>query len=217
MISVFVEFQQLFLQGFLTTLKLLAAIMLTGIPLGVLVGVMGGRYSKVIFHVVQSLKFFTKIVPVLILLFWLHYPFQALLGVVVDPFWTTVLALGFVNMVGVGFLVQSELGLLPRSYSDAAMTLGMNKYEIIRHIELPILLRRMTPGILLNQASILEYTLLASLISVPELFRVSQTINSMIYDPVSVYTIIVFFFMLILLPLHLLIIFLDKKFKVEYA
>jgi len=217
MIEVFLEFHNLLFKGFFTTLKLLGAIMLVGIPLGVLVGVLGGRYSKTVSRFVHGLKFFTKIVPVLVLLFWLHFPLQALLGVVIDPFWTTVFALGFVNMVATAYVVQSELTLLPRSYSDAGMTLGMSKQQVVHHIELPIMFRRIIPDIILNQAAMLEYTLFASLISVSELFRVSQTINSMIYDPIAVYSLLVLFFIAILAPMHLLVLYLGKKYKTQYV
>ncbi len=145
------------------------------------------------------------------MLFWLHYPLQGLLNIVIDPFWTTILALSFVNTIAVGYLVYTELELLPKSYYEAGVTLGLTKKQAITNIELPILKRRISPGILLLQATMLEYTLFASLISVPELFRVSQTINSMVYQPVPIYSLLVLFFMLILIPLHLYINHLQKK------
>jgi len=211
MFKILLEYQNLFLGGFLTTLKLIGIIALIGIPLGILFGVVASRYSNTMKQILKSLKFFTKIVPVLVLLFWLHYPLQGLLNIVIDPFWTTILALSFVNTIAVGYLVYTELELLPKSYYEAGVTLGLTKKQAITNIELPILKRRISPGILLLQATMLEYTLFASLISVPELFRVSQTINSMVYQPVPIYSLLVLFFMLILIPLHLYINHLQKK------
>jgi len=211
MFKILLEYQNLFLGGFLTTLKLIGIIALIGIPLGILFGVVASRYSNTMKQILKSLKFFTKIVPVLVLLFWLHYPLQGLLNIVIDPFWTTILALSFVNTIAVGYLVYTELELLPKSYYEAGVTLGLNKKQAITNIELPILKRRISPGILLLQATMLEYTLFASLISVSELFRVSQTINSMVYQPVPIYSLLVLFFMLILIPLHLYINHLQKK------
>ena len=211
MLNILLEYQNLFLEGFITTLKLLISIALIGIPLGILFGIVAGRYSKTAKSVLKGLKFFTKIVPVLVLLFWLHYPLQSMLGIVIDPFWTTVAALSFVNIIAIAYLVSNELQLLPQSYYEAGVTLGLSKSQSIRHIELPILARRIAPGVLMMQATMLEYTLFASLISVPELFRVSQTINSMVYQPVAVYSLLVIFFMIILIPLHLYINHLQKK------
>lgn len=215
--EILIEYHKLFLQGFVTTLELLGLIVIIGIPFGIVVGAIGARFSKTVAKLVEGLKFFTKVVPVLIFLFWLHYPLQAMLGVVIEPFWTAVFALGFINLVATAHVIQSELELLPNSYSDAGKTLGLSKWQVVKHIEIPIILRRVVPTLLLIQAAMLEYTLLASLISVQELFRVAQSINSMIYDPVSIYTIIVLFFMVILIPLHLLIGYLSKRYKIQYA
>ncbi len=216
MIDILIEYHYLFIQGFLTTIKLLLLIMVIGIPFGVLLGVLGGRYSKSVSLGVSGLKFFTKIIPVLVLLFWLHFPLQSILGIVVDPFWTTVLALSFVNIVAVAFIVQSELKLLPVAYREAGVTLGMTKWQIVRYIELPILMKRVLPSVALNQAVMLEYTLFASLISVPEIFRVSQTINSMIYDPVAIYSLLVLFFVIILAPLHIFVTLYKKNNVIQY-
>ena len=216
MFELLIQYRHLFLAGFLTTIKLWALIIIIGVPLGIFFGVIGGRYSKTINKFISSLKFITKVIPVLVLLFWLHFPFQALLGVVINPFWTTIIALGFVNLVAVAFIIQSELKLLPVAYSEAGITLGMSKKQIVRHIELPILMKRVLPSISLNQATMLEYTLFASLISVPELFRVAQSINAMVYDPVSVYSLLVLFFVIILAPLHLFITWYKKRSVIEY-
>lgn len=217
MLQVLIQYHNLLLQGFFVTLKLLGSIILIGIPIGTFLGVVGGRYDSSVAQLIKSLRFITKVIPVLVLLFWLHYPAQALFGIVVNPFWTTIVALGFINVVSTAHVITTELELLPKSYREAAVTLGMSKNQVIRYIELPLLIRRTLPQLLLNQASMLEYTLFASLISVPELFRTAQEINAMIYKPVEVYTLLVLFFLLVLAPLHLLVSWLQKKYVAQYA
>ncbi len=217
MFQVLIQYHNLLLQGFLTTLKLLGCIMLIGVPIGTLLGVIGGRYNHELGKIIKASRFITKVIPVLVFLFWLHYPLQGLLGIVVDPFWTTVLALGLINIIATAYVVTTELELLPKSYREAGITLGMSKNQVVKYIELPLLVRRTLPQLLLNQTSMLEYTLFASLISVPELFRTAQTINAMIYKPVEIYSLLVLFFLLILAPLHLLISWLQKKYVAEYA
>lgn len=216
MLQVLIQYHYLLLQGFLTTIKLLGCIMLIGIPLGILLGVIGGRYSKEIFAFIKGARFITKVIPVLVFLFWLHYPLQGLLGIVIDPFWTTIFALGLLNTVAVASIVSSELELLPKAYREAGTTLNLSPNQIIRYIELPLLFRRTIPQLLLIQASMLEYTLFASLISVPELFKTAQSINAMIYKPVEIYSLLIFFFLIILGPLHLLIKWLEKKYIAQY-
>ncbi len=217
MFQILLQYNHLFLQGFLTTLKLLGCIILIGVPLGTLLGIIGGRYNKDVGKFIKASRFITKVIPVLVFLFWLHYPLQGLLGIVVDPFYTTIIALGIINMIATAHIVTTELELLPKSYRESGITLGMSKNQVIRFIELPLLLRRTLPQLLLNQAAMLEYTLFASLISVPELFRTAQTINAMIYRPIEIYSLLVLFFLIILVPLHLLVSWLQKKYVAEYA
>ncbi len=217
MFQILINYHYLLFQGFLTTLKLLGSIILLGVPLGTLLGVIGGRYNHELGKFIKGARFITKVIPVLVFLFWLHYPLQGLLGIVVDPFWTTAIALGIINMVATAHVVTVELELLPKSYREAGVTLGMSKNNVIKYIELPLLMRRSLPQLLLNQTAMLEYTLFASLISVPELFRVAQTINSMVYQPVAIYSLLVIFFFIILAPLHLFISWLKKQYVAEYA
>jgi polar amino acid transport system permease protein len=135
-------------------------------------------------------------------------------GIVVNPFWTMVIALGSINTVAVANIITEELMLLPKSYIEAAKVLRMHRNNILRYIELPLLMKRVLPQILLVQASMLEYTLFASLISVPELFKTAQSINAMIYRPVEIYSLLVIFFFFILAPLHLLVGHLEKKYVI---
>ncbi len=217
MIQVLIQYHHLLLQGFLTTLKLLGCIVLIGVPLGTLLGVMGGRFNSELGRLIKGARFVTKVIPVLVFLFWLHYPLQGILNIVIDPFWTTIFALGLINTIAVAAIISGELQLIPKSYRDAGITLGMSKRQIVKFIELPLLMRRTMPQILLIQAAMLEYTLFASLISVPELFRVSQTINAMIYQPVAIYSLLVIFFFIILVPVHILVIKMQKKYISDYA
>jgi polar amino acid transport system permease protein len=62
------------------------------------------------------------------------------------------------------------------------------------------------------QVGMLHATLFASLISVEEIFRVSQRINSTIYRPVEIYTALALFFLMVCLPINLLAAYLKKRY-----
>ena len=217
MFQVLVEYRSLWFHGFMTTLELLASIIAIGIPAGILIGIIGGKFDNELGTIIKGARFVTKVIPVLVLLFWFDYPLQAIFNIVINPFVTTIVALGLINIVATAFIISTELRLLPKTYREAGITLGMSSSQIVRHIELPLLVRRTLPQLLLTQASMLEYTLFASLISVPELFQVAQTINAMTYKPVIVYSLLVLFFFMILGPLHLIINWIQKRYVTEYA
>jgi len=216
MFNILAQYHHLLFQGFLTTIKLFGIIMLIGVPLGICIGLIGGRYSQETQKSIEGARFLTKVIPTLVFLFWFHYPLQGILGLVIDPFWTTAFVLGAINTVNVSSTISSELKLLPKIYREAALTLGLSLKEAILHIELPLLVRRATPQILFSQASMLEYTLFGSLISVPELFRTAQSINAIVYKPVEIYSLLMLFFLMILAPLHLTASWFKKNYHAEY-
>ncbi len=67
------------------------------------------------------------------------------------------------------------------------------------------------------QVGMLQATLFASLISVNEIFRVAQQINSVIYKPVEIYTALGILFLAICLPMNGLALWLRQQFTRDYS
>lgn len=142
---------------------------------------------------------------------------QSFLGIVVNPFITAAVTLSFVNMVMVADHIRGIINDFPRQYLDAARACGVSRRDTIFRIQLPILLRQIIPGLLLIQVSVFQMTIFASLISVDEVFRVSQRINAQIYRPVEIYTLLAAFFVVACVPLHLLAHWLKARFTRDYS
>lgn len=106
---------------------------------------------------------------------------------------------------------------LPAQYITAGRVSGMNTYEIVRYVQLPILFRQLLPTLMILQVGILHMSLFASLISVEEIFRVAQRINSIIYRPIEIYTALALFFLGVCLPINLLAAWLKKSFTRDYS
>ena len=200
------------LAGLLVTLKLCFVIWASGLILGTILGYLGSKYRSEIGVPVSIVAFILSGIPVLVLLFWLHYPVQAMLDVVIDPFYTACFALSLVNIFAVSEIVRSALSNFPTQYNLAAKVCGLTPKETFQKIELPIVLRQIMPSLLSLQVNMLQLTLFASLISVEEVFRVAQRINSLIYKPIEIYSALAIFFLAICLPLNGVALWLKYKF-----
>ncbi|MBP6943082.1 MAG: ABC transporter permease subunit [Candidatus Buchananbacteria bacterium] len=198
--------------GLLVTLGLCLIIWASGLLFGVLFGVLAQRQKESTGWLLKTLSFILASTPVLVLLFWLHYPLQAILGVVIIPFITAALALSLINIVGVAQIIRDVLDDFPQQYVIAGKVCGLTEREIFSKIKLPIIFRQTIPQFLTLQVSMLQLTLFASLISVQELFRVAQQINSIIYKPIEIYTALAVFFIAICLPLNLLAYWFKNKY-----
>lgn len=198
--------------GLKVTLALCAIVWGSGITLGTLLGIAGARWHWQVGVPSRALSVMLAGMPALVFLFWMHYPLQSLLGVVIDPFLTAAVTLSIINVAMVADLCRGAILEFPRQYVWAAQVCGLSPTDTALHVKLPILLRQILPGLLLIQISMLQATLFASFISVNEIFRVAQRINAALFRPVEIYTLLAVFFIAVCVPLHLLAEGLKRRF-----
>ncbi|MGD2084541.1 MAG: ABC transporter permease subunit [Candidatus Aminicenantes bacterium] len=206
------EYRQAFLHGLKVTIQLALVVWSIGLVAGILLGVLADRYRRVVGSAVFVMSLFLSGIPILVLLFWAHYPLQVLLNKVLDPFFTASWVLALVNAFAVTEAVRNTLANFPEQYVIAARVCGLKNRSIIWRIKLPIVMRQLIPNLLTSQVVILQATLFASLISVEEIFRVSQQVNASVYKPVQIYTALAFFFLIICIPLNGLALWLKAKY-----
>ncbi len=212
MIDIILRYREAFLDGLLVTLKLSVTIWGLGLVVGGFVGVLETKWRAVAI-LSRTLAFVISGIPVLVFLFWLHYPLQAVMGVVIDPFYTAALTLTIVNLFAVAGIVSHGISELPRQYIETAIVCGLPRRKILWRIQFPLFLRYIIPSLLQTQVGMLHLTLFASLISVDEIFRMAQRVNAIIYRPVEVYTALGIFFLMVCLPLNGLALYLKQRFS----
>ncbi len=155
--------------------------------------------------------------PGLVLLFWLHYPLQEALGIVVDPFLTAAATFSLINIFGVAEIVRGALTLFPRQYIEAAQACGLSRAHATRYIEIPIVLRDILPPLLNLQVIMLQSTLFASFIGVNEIFRSVQRVNAEVQKPIIVYSTLAIFMLIVSLPINGLAIALARRVRRDYS
>lgn len=211
-LRILVDYHVAFLNGLAVTLELCAIIWTLGIIFGTLLAILATRYRLQIGLPARVISFFLGAVPLLVFMFWLHYPVQAMMDVVIDPFYTAVFTLTILNIFGVCDLVRSALDDFPTQYLTAARVTGLTRRQTIMDIQLPLIFRTVLPGLLILQVGMLHATLFTSMISVEELFRVAQRINAQIYKPIEIYTALGVFFLAICLPVNLFALWFKNKY-----
>jgi len=200
--DILISHKEQFLLGLLTTLKLCLFIWPIGIVVGTALGIAGARWKFAVGLPSKASSFILSGIPILVFLFWLHYPLQSILQVVIPPFYTAAIALAIVNVFLVADLIRGVLNDFPTQYIMAAQVCGLPHRQIVTRIQLPIIFRQVIPNLLFVQVGMLQATLFASLISVDEIFRIAQRINSEVYRPVEIYTALAVLFLIVCLPMH---------------
>src|SRR5271166_5383855 len=116
LIDILINYHWAFLSGLRVTLELCFVIWLSGLIIGVTLGTLSAHHPKSWGRFTRTTSFGFSAIPTLVILFWLHYPAQALLGVVIDPFYTASLALSLVNVFATGELVRQAVIDFPSQY-----------------------------------------------------------------------------------------------------
>lgn len=211
MLDTLIEYRIAIIKGLGTTLLICSSAWSVGIFGGIIFGYIAQK-SKIFSRILSASSFLLISIPVLVLLFWLHYPAQALLHVVINPLVTTIATLSVINIILTGEIIKKALENFPFQYVTAAKVCGIEEGDIFFKIKLPIIFRQVLPGIITLQVSIMHMSLFGSLISVEEIFRISQQINSQIYRPIEIYTALALLFVAVSLPLNILAYYLKNKY-----
>jgi ABC-type amino acid transport system permease subunit len=205
------EYRSAYLSGLGVTLKLCAVAWTGGLLFGGAIAFGADWWPRLIGRPVQALSRISEAIPILVLLFWLHYPAQAVLGLTIEPFYTTAWLLLALNTLAVFGILRAAILRVPAELVEVAQVSGVGREQTFWRIKLPLAFRAALGPLTSAQVNILQLSIFGSLISVEELFRVSQRINAQIYQPVEVYSGLALFFLIVCLPLNLLARYLQRR------
>ena len=135
---------------------------------------LGGRVVRA---VIYGFVEFTRGVPPLVQIALIYFALPRF-DVVLNEFWTGVVALTF---IGVGYtieIVRAQVESLGRGQSDAALALGLSPWHTLFLVLVPQALRRILPPLTNELVNVIKASALLSVISVNELTKVA---NELIY------------------------------------
>ncbi|CAM3938015.1 hypothetical protein MUGA111182_18155 [Mucilaginibacter galii] len=211
------EYQGVFWDGFWVTIQLCLIVWITGISQGIILSIIAYKVPIPFFYIFQLLTLLIISVPFLITLYWFYYPFQALIGRNFSPFVTAAFTLSFINTFLVYQVLISSLRNFPNQIADTASVCGLSSIDVLRKIKIPIILRKSIPGIVMLQIFILQTSIFSGAISVQEIFKKAQLINSEVQQPVTIYSAMAVFFIFLCFPIYLLSIYYNQKYTKELA
>jgi len=101
-------------------------------------------------------------------------PGLGIAGVPVEPFFYAVVALTLIYSAYVSEVYRAGIDSVHPSQEAAARSLGLSKFQALRHVILPQAVRRVVPPLLNDFIGLQKDTVLVSYIGVVEIFRASQ-------------------------------------------
>lgn len=167
---------QFLLQGALITLEVAIVSIVISFIISVIVGTV--RYAQVpilgkLFAIVVEI---IRNLPLLLIIFFTYFALPQI-GIKLDKFTAAIVALVIFESAMISEIVRGGLNSVEKGLLEAGRSSGLTMTQTLRHIVLPIALRRMVPPIVSQFISLLKDTSLAVVIALPELMNHVQIIN----------------------------------------
>ncbi len=205
-ISLFSRIFPLLLKGFAMTMRILISSASLSLTLGLLFGALSCKRLKIplLSQIIECLTFVLRATPFFVQLLLIYFVVPDLLGVALDPFPASVIALGLCSSAYVAQIVRGGLNSIPSAQWEGAFSLGMNTVQSLRHIILPQMGRNILPMLNNELDSLLKSTSVVSSIGLLELTRMGMNAVSREMQPVAIYLTVACFYICISACLNLI-------------
>lgn len=151
--------------------------------------------------------------PLLVQLFLLFYglPF---IGIKIPAFYCALFGIMFNEGAFISEILRGYIEVVPKGDVEAAESLGLNRLQVLRYAIMPQAIRDAIPAITGQISIIIKDTSLFSMIMIPELTRVSNSIYTRTFDTTGfVASAILYLFLFFLLTIISKLI--EQRFKVK--
>jgi polar amino acid transport system permease protein len=187
------------LHGLLGTLELTAVSMALAIVLGFVLAALGASGNPVLVWFVRGYVWIFRSVPLIVqLLAWynlaLVFPvvaigvpltswhLQSATNTVVTPFMAAILGLGLHEAAYMAEIVRAGIVAVPQGQTDAALSVGLTRWQAIRTVVLPQALRVIVPPTGNQLVGLLKASALVYVIGGVELLTTAQRIYSVNFE-----------------------------------
>ena len=173
---------------------------LVGIVIGIVVGGLrtyGGRAADIVLGFYVDTM---RAIPLLAVLVWTFFAFPLVIGHSLGAVTAAVVGLGIHLGAYVAETIRAGLTSVRRNQMQAALALGMSRFQAVRTIILPQALIRMLPALGSLFVIAIKDSAIASVIAVPELLRQTQIVAGKTFRPFELYTAAMIVYFLLCYP-----------------
>ena len=186
--------------------KLTVSLGIAGIAISILVGLFCAfiQYLKV--PVLKGIVGFyielSRNTPLLVQLFFIYYGLPRI-GLMVSPEVCGIAGLAFLGGSYMAETFRSGMEAVPKIQSESALSLGMNRSQMIYHVILPQAVSISVPGFVANIIFLLKETSVFSAVSLMDLMFTAKDLIGLYYDTSEALFLLVVFYLIILLPVSI--------------
>jgi His/Glu/Gln/Arg/opine family amino acid ABC transporter permease subunit len=213
--SVVWDYRAQLFQGLLVTILLTVLTMAFAVVLGFLV--MLARNSRIRPLRIAGDVFveFFRNLPLILVIYWAFYVLPTVVPLRISPFMTGLLALTLGVSAYTAETFRAGINSIRAGQSDAALALGMTRFQAMRIVVFPQAIRRVLPALANTWVSLFKDTSLVTVIAVAELSYVSMQLRAQTFRVLEFVTAMAVIYWCLGYPQAKLVDWINRKFGVS--
>ncbi|CAG21111.1 ABC transporter permease [Photobacterium profundum] len=189
--SILFESWELYLDGFITTVWMVAVALVIGLIIAIPVGIARNSKNPMIYFPAWAYIYFFRGTPLLIQLYLVYYGLSQLIevqGTVWQDAWFCALFVFILNTAAyTSEIIRGAINSLPKGEIEAAKAYGMSTPLAFRRIILPSAMRRALPAYSNEVIFMVHGSAVAGIVTIVDLTGAARIVNSRYYAPFESY------------------------------
>jgi His/Glu/Gln/Arg/opine family amino acid ABC transporter permease subunit len=187
--SVAWQYRALLADGVLVTVLLTVLTMAIAIPGGIIVMLLRQSRLAPMRAVGTAFVEFFRNLPLILLVYWSFYVLPTLIDIQLSPFATALVALSLNVSAYNSETFRAGVNSIRRGQHDAALALGMSRWQVMHKVVLPQATRRILPVLASTWVALFKDTSLVSVIAVGELAHAALQVRSQTFRVLEMLTV----------------------------
>jgi His/Glu/Gln/Arg/opine family amino acid ABC transporter permease subunit len=176
-------------EGVVVTVLLTVLTMAIAIPGGILVMLMRQSRLRLLRGAGLCYVELFRNLPLILLVYWSFYVLPTLIDMQLSPFATALVALSLNVAAYNSETFRAGVSSIRRGQHDAALALGMSRWQVMRKVVLPQATRRILPVLASTWVALFKDTSLVSVIAVGDLAHAALQIRSQTFRVLEMLTV----------------------------
>lgn len=213
-IRIFDKYGTNILSGLKLTIYITLISIIIGLFLGLLLAILK-IYGPKLLKILSSL--YIEIIrgtPMVVQLFIIYYGIPSTGLIRFSPLFAAILGMGLNSAAYQAEYFRTAFHAIPTGQSDAALSIGMNRWKIIFYILLPQVIRITIPAWTNELIALTQYSSLAMILTVMELTSVAKFIGSKTFLYIQSFTIITVIYVILSIIFNRLMIYFEKRLSI---
>lgn len=168
----------------------------------------GNIFLTLIDSSIMSVIYILLGIPALVLLYLIYYS-----GINISVFTASAIALSINLSPFVAKIVAASIRNISQEQIDSATAFGYSQKQITRYFKIGFVVRNSIQSLLVEYYTTIKLSSLAGLISLVEIYHVSQDIIKDTQDPISSYIILSICYIIIVTPIAVLVDYLENRWR----